>query len=174
MVTLVCAGCFTDFNVFPCYSHYRFCSMKCKSNFDARWMPEPNSGCWLWLWSVNPSGYALFRQSKGTILAHRISYERQRGPIPDGMQLDHLCRVRCCVNPTHLEVVTNQENARRGIRRTEATSRTTCVNGHLWVPKDTRTTRRGQRVCRVCERLNGPLKRLKEKAKKERAHGRHA
>lgn len=72
---------------------------------------EPNSGCWLWAGADNGVGYGKFRGK----YAHRISYEMNRGPIPNGMHLDHLCRVRCCVNPSHLEPVTNAENARRGL-----------------------------------------------------------
>lgn len=71
---------------------------------------EPNSGCWLWSGADNGVGYGKFRGR----YAHRISWEMHKGPIPDGMHIDHLCRVRCCVNPEHLEPVTNRENARRG------------------------------------------------------------
>lgn len=71
---------------------------------------EPNSGCWLWDGADNGSGYGKFRGR----YAHRVSFEMHKGPIPQGMHLDHLCRVPCCVNPSHLEPVTNAENARRG------------------------------------------------------------
>lgn len=72
---------------------------------------EPNSGCWLWLGADNGCGYGKFRGR----YAHRISFELAKGNIPARMHLDHKCRVRCCVNPDHLEPVTNAENARRGI-----------------------------------------------------------
>jgi hypothetical protein len=83
-------------------------------------IPEPNTGCWLWLGNVNKrSGYGTLgvgqrsRGEKCTVYAHRASYETYRGPIPERMHIDHLCRVRCCVNPDHLEVVIQAENNRR-------------------------------------------------------------
>lgn len=76
---------------------------------------EPNSGCWLWAGADNASGYGkLAIGHSARVYAHRASYELAKGPIPDGMHLDHLCRVTCCINPDHLEPVTNRENARRG------------------------------------------------------------
>lgn len=68
------------------------------------------SGCWIWQRATNASGYGI--TSRG--LAHRSYYEDSVGPIPEGMQLDHLCSVRRCVNPAHLEPVSNAENSRRG------------------------------------------------------------
>lgn len=78
--------------------------------FESHVHHDPNSGCWLWAGADNGVGYGKFRGK----YAHRVSYEAAKGPIPDGMHLDHLCRIRCCVNPDHLEPVTNAENARRG------------------------------------------------------------
>ena len=69
--------------------------------------------CWIWNGCVR-NGYGLFRYKEKVIGAHRFSYELLRGPIPKGLQLDHLCRVRNCVNPNHLEPVTQAENLRRG------------------------------------------------------------
>lgn len=82
--------------------------------FMDKWMPVPESGCWLWLDQDNSSGYGVYWDGMRGWLAHRFSYEHFVGPIPEGLGLDHLCRVRCCVNPTHLEPVTIQENIRRG------------------------------------------------------------
>jgi len=88
--------------------------------FDAKWTPEPNTGCWLWTASTNKNGYGQFRfgsQVDGTrtmVLAHRWAYEHLVGPIPEGLQLDHLCRAPWCVNPEHLEPVTSRENTVRG------------------------------------------------------------
>lgn len=79
----------------------------------ANCVPEPNSGCWLWLGRVNESsnnGYGYY----GPSLAHVISYVAFRGCIPDDFELDHLCRVRSCVNPWHLELVTKVVNILRG------------------------------------------------------------
>jgi hypothetical protein len=80
--------------------------------------PEPNTGCWLWSGSTSTGGYGYILDYEGAakkaMRAHRWAYEKLRGPIPDGLHLDHLCRVRCCVNPDHLEAVTSGENTRRG------------------------------------------------------------
>lgn len=73
------------------------------------YIPEPNSGCWLWLGMVNHDGYAMLTGRKR---AHRVMYEREVGPIPKGLQLDHLCFVRSCVNPAHLKLATSEENLR--------------------------------------------------------------
>jgi hypothetical protein len=96
--------------------------------------PEPNSGCWLWDASVNRAGYGTANYQRKRRLAHRVVYELTNGPIPDGLQLDHLCRTRSCVNPAHLEPVTCKENLNRsaliGKCRTIHIHRETCVNGH--------------------------------------------
>lgn len=71
-------------------------------------------GCWLWTGVVKDDGYGLFRDGKRSPKqAHRVAYESVYGPIPAGMQIDHLCRVRSCINPEHLQPVTPKENARR-------------------------------------------------------------
>lgn len=85
-----------------------------EDRFDDKVLPEPNSGCWLWMGAISVDGYGHIRTRRGMEKAHRISYERSRGPIPEGKVIDHLCRVRCCVNPDHLEVVDTAENIRRG------------------------------------------------------------
>jgi len=75
--------------------------------------------CHIWQGQPQGGGYGLaFGEDGRKTTAHRVIYEREVGPIPDGLQLDHLCRVRICVNPEHMEPVTNAENARRGKRTT--------------------------------------------------------
>ena len=77
--------------------------------------PEPNTGCWLWTAALkNGYGRITMMNPKRKTAAHRVSYEAFVGPIPEGLTLDHLCRVRCCVNPAHLEPVTMRENIMRG------------------------------------------------------------
>ena len=91
---------------------------------------EPNTGCWLWIGSCSTNGYAIKKINRRNYTVHRLTWEDKNGPIPAKMELDHLCRVRNCVNPSHLEPVTHLENIRRGVRAT----RTHCKNGH---PYDT-------------------------------------
>jgi len=80
---------------------------------------DPVTGCWNWLKAKSPAGYGRFGSTP--LYAHRASYECFKGSIPTGLQIDHLCRNRGCINPAHLEAVTSRENTMRGL-----------VNGHRW------------------------------------------
>lgn len=111
-----------------------------------------SDGCWLWTASLNTSGYGQFSPGEGVSgRAHRFAYEVLVGPIPSDRQLDHLCRVRHCVNPAHLEVVTNKENTLRGIGVTARNAaKTHCVNGHPFDDTNTYVPPTGGRLCRIC------------------------
>ena len=98
---------------------------------EQKFIPEPNSGCWLWIGSVSTGGYGLIGLNKKVRPAHRILYEQKFGPIPVGLEIDHLCRTRCCVNPDHLEAVTRRENIMRGLGPSARQAKQThCKNGH--------------------------------------------
>lgn len=105
-----------------------------------------------WLWNTAPqNGYAIFHIDNKQYRAHRISYELFIGEIPTGLTLDHLCRVRHCVNPTHLEPVPRGINAQRGDAGKYQTLRTHCPRGHEYTPKNTYRNK-GKRFCRTCNR----------------------
>jgi len=70
--------------------------------FEHQFIPEPNSGCWLWTGCLTNSGYGQLRLNGGPVLGHRLSWETHRGPIPEGAYVLHHCDVRCCINPDHL------------------------------------------------------------------------
>ena len=82
------------------------------------YLVDPSTGCWVWQRAIKPEGYGYLNYQGKTTYAHRLFYERSRGPIEPGMDIDHLCRNRACVNPDHMEVVPRAINAQRGARAT--------------------------------------------------------
>lgn len=106
-------------------------------------------GCWIWTSYTNPiSGYGQTSAGSrfATTGAHRRAYVLGIGPIPTGLHIDHLCRVRACVNPLHLEAVTQAENSRRA-------AKTVCRRGHEFAPENVYITTTGFRRCRTCMRM---------------------
>lgn len=118
--------------------------------FDEKVHVEPNSGCWLWAGSTR-DGYGRFLHDGRFVQAHRWSYERVIGAVPEGLQLDHLCRTRCCVNPAHLEPVTLEENVRRGLVGEHNRRKTACPQGHAYADDNLRRRPSGHRRCRECD-----------------------
>jgi hypothetical protein len=112
--------------------------------------------CWLWVGWVEPTGYGVFQLAYKRLRAHRWSYEHFVGPIPEGLVLDHLCRVTNCVNPAHLEPVTNRENVLRGESPLARNARKThCKRGHEFTSENTIPVIVGGnpgRACRACRR----------------------
>ena len=124
-------------------------------NFESK--IQVKDGCMIWTGWVTRNGYAGFFNGTKKVYAHRWNYERVKGPIPEGLVLDHLCRNRKCVNPDHLEAVTVQQNTLRGdhprlmsLRRRPDPS--LCGAGiHPWVEENILVTSYGNR-CRACKR----------------------
>lgn len=112
-------------------------------------------------------GYGVFNLNGKVVQAHRFNYERFRGPIPPGLVLDHLCRNPACVNPEHLEPVTDRENLRRGMGPSMVTFRTNrCKRGHDLTPENTyRRPDTGTRQCRACIALRQQRKRKRSVSK---------
>jgi len=108
------------------------------------------TGCWIWCGYKNQKGYGIFGKDPGkAVKAHRFSYNNFVGKIPDGLQIDHICRTRCCVNPSHLEPVTNRENVIRGYAARQA--QTHCRRGgHELIEENVYINPRGHRECRTC------------------------
>jgi hypothetical protein len=108
--------------------------------------------CLLWTGARDKRGYGRIRTDGQLLLVHRAVYEHFFGPIPDGLQIDHLCRNPPCANPAHLEAVTCQENLLRGEGISAVNARKThCKNGHEFTPENTRIEKRGGRSCRRCD-----------------------
>lgn len=123
---------------------------------NSRFVPEPNSGCWLWDGAVSHDGYPYLKLTNKTLYAHRALYELRCEPIPEGLTLDHLCRVRSCVNPAHMQPVTLRENIARGDYGWRGRL-THCKHGHEFTPENT-IARKGRnggpaRGCRECGRI---------------------
>lgn len=108
---------------------------------------DPDSGCWSWVGYLGESGYGRMSVNGKMQRTHRLSYEAFVGPIPDGLTIDHLCFNKRCLNPAHLEAVTQHENTLRHVRR-----KTECSQGHSWVDENIYVDNRGGRRCRECHR----------------------
>ena len=118
-----------EFTIFPAPPHWH--SPLLPERFWNKVTIAPN-GCWLWIAYKGNNGYGQFGWGGGShiVLVHRLSYAILVGPIPDGLQVDHLCHQRACVNPLHLEPVTRLENLRRGDN--PRSLKTHCPQGHIY------------------------------------------
>lgn len=138
------------------------------ARFDAMWMPEPNSGCHLWLGALQRGGYGAFGVNRKAKRAHRVSWERAHGPISAGAHVLHRCDTPACVNPDHLFLGDQRSNMadmaakgrasdwRRGIQA--------CPHGHGYDQANTLISRDGRRACRTCALLSKRAARLRKKA----------
>jgi hypothetical protein len=121
---------------------------------------EQHNGCWRWTAAHTLSGYGVF--SLGTharaVRAHRYIYEATVGPIPEGLTIDHLCRVADCVNTDHMEIVTASENSIRAHRNKPA-----CRHGHLYSEVGFTIGFKGERCCNKCRAINATKRSIREK-----------
>jgi len=120
---------------------------------------EVTNGCWLWMEKRTREGYGRW----GAEFAHRLSYVLHKGPIPAGMQIDHLCFNPSCVRPSHLQVVDPITNSRRNLKALA----TECPRGHPYTPENTLRQHGGRRRCRTCH--NEGQRRTYQRRKARRA-----
>lgn len=152
------------------------------SRIMARVRKDEETGCWVWLGCISGKGYEkgegygriqAVLGKLGQVSTHRVMYEQHKGPIPPGLQIDHLCRNRRCCNPDHLEAVTQKENIMRGISFSAHNARkTACPRGHEYTSDNvvwdvSRGDRR--RKCRECERLRAIRNRRRAAALRQAA-----
>ncbi len=108
--------------------------------------------CIPWCGYINKGGYGVLTVNGKRMVAHRAIYQNVKGPVPAGLVLDHLCRNRCCVNPDHLEIVTDRENIMRGVSIVAVLAqKTNCPKGHAYTDSNTYWKKSGSRECRACE-----------------------
>lgn len=116
---------------------------------------EKTATCWIWKAAQYPWGYGMINTGDRNMRAHRLSYEMVNGPIPKGLELDHLCRVPSCVRPDHLEAVSHKENMRRSmagiISGQMQRAKKLCRNGHSYSGTNLIIRKNGRRECRTCK-----------------------
>jgi ribosomal protein S14 len=142
----------------------RTCARRARpQTFDLSRYTEEDRGhstpCWIWTGNVRADGYGQTHYKGKVSKPHRVFYTELVGPIPDGLTIDHLCRVKLCVNPAHMEAVSASENLRRQYcagsgSPADLARRTACKHGHPFTPENTRIRSGGSRICRECNRLN--------------------
>ncbi len=150
--------------------------------FKKHYFIDSGSGCWLWTAALFYHGYGTFSYEGRNQRAHRVSYLLFKGPIPDGLEIDHTCHNgsgcpgghncfhRRCVNPHHLEVVTHKINVERGEAGDYQVRKTHCPQGHPYLGDNLRTYQDGSRACKICQRA-GDIKhrqRIKELEKSKK------
>jgi hypothetical protein len=153
-ITSICVACGVSTSAPASRGVRLYCSNACRRSPAAaiyrlhrKTEVDPASGCWNWIGGIDINGYGVVSSSGRSVGAHRLAYELLASPVPDGKELDHLCRNRRCVNPEHLEPVTPQENVLRGtqpsvLRRRQKLATGMCSRGHV-MPDPTK-------LCREC------------------------
>ena len=182
----ICRQCGDEYKTYPSWEMMGLrggcCSKQCRRAIRKALKPKKQTredrfwgkvvkteSCWLWTGNKTPLGYGqLGRNHTGSNYVHRLSYEMTFGDIPEGLVIDHLCRNRNCVNPDHLEVVTQRENILRGDGvAAKNAKKTHCPNGHALSGDNLYTYNNGRhRRCRVCFIKNVRASRAKRMAEK--------
>jgi hypothetical protein len=119
---------------------------------EALYTEEPNTGCWLWI-GAQSNGYGKVMRKRQCLWAHRVMWEQEHGPIPEGLTVDHICRVTWCVNPAHLRVVSMRENLLRGtgiVARNAAKACCSRCGGPYTLIERHAPGRSFERVCYAC------------------------
>lgn len=133
----------------------QFLDIRLPPRFWSKCIPEPNSGCWLWFGATNEDGYGHFSMDRRPRGSHRIAYEELVGVPAPTLVLDHKCQTPCCVNPAHLEPVTQRVNIQRGLAPAGQNARkTTCHRGHPLAGDNLIRSSNGRRHCRICQRAH--------------------
>lgn len=136
------------------------------------WAKTDRAGnCWLWTGSMDSCGYGMFKFDGSMRGAHRWAWQDANGPIPDGLEIDHLCRVRNCVNPDHMECVSHAENVRRGDVGSLNRRKTHCPQGHPYSGANLGMSNAGRRQCLRCLRAQS-VQFAKDNPEKCRAYAR--
>jgi hypothetical protein len=165
----------------------RFCSRVCHCRDLVRsrwtltvenrfWSKIDRAGsCWVWTGTLHKCGYGVLVVTRKAVLAHVFAFRMLIGAVPPGLQIDHLCRNRRCVNPAHMEAVTQAENIRRGIGPSAIFARAThCIAGHEFIQANTYRvkTARGNnaRRCRACHARRSREAQQRQRETKDRAH----
>lgn len=118
----------------------------------ARLAIDPATKCWNWLGTISAGKYGSIYYDGRMQKVHRVAWELEKGSVPNGMDLDHLCRNRKCCNPDHLEPVTRSENLRRSPLMDRKSALTHCKRGHEFTTENTIIRKNGWRACRICMR----------------------
>lgn len=130
------------------------------ARFFAKVDEDPITGCWNWTAFCDPKGYGRFQYgARDARLAYNVSYGLMVGEVPEGLELDHLCRNNRCVNPYHLELVTSAVNMQR-----RAGLKTHCPSGHPYSPENSYRTPAGNTVCRTCRKRSQRVVKDRQKA----------
>jgi len=143
---------------------------------------EKRGTCWIWTKKIGRDGYGRFYLGRRWLMAHRFAWELLIGPIPEGLEPDHLCHTRdlscpggptCihrrCVNPDHLEAVTHRENMRRTPYIAAKVAQVECINGHSYDDHNTRIDTRGCRRCRTCHAIEERARKATARAARKAA-----